>query len=110
MNTVTTTGMRIAVVQAAYELMDGAATLDKTVQLIGEAAQGGAELIAFPEVFILGTPVPPLRAGRGSVDRADPGRRGRLDRDDAAHRAGGPLLRRRGQSVPARRSDSRELP
>ena len=49
--------MRIAVVQAAYELMDGAATLDKTVQLIGEAAAGGAELVVFPEVFIPGTPI-----------------------------------------------------
>ncbi|HEY5881562.1 MAG TPA: carbon-nitrogen hydrolase family protein [Nakamurella sp.] len=49
--------MRIAVVQAAYELMDRAATLDRTVHLIGEAAQGGAGLIAFPEVFIPGTPI-----------------------------------------------------
>lgn len=49
--------MRVAVVQAAYVLMDRAATLDKTLRLVREAAAGGADLVAFPEVFIPGTPI-----------------------------------------------------
>ena len=54
---ITVSTMRIAVVQAGYELMDRAATLDRTLELIGEAARGGAGLVAFPEVFIPGTPI-----------------------------------------------------
>ena len=54
---ITVSTMRIAVVQAAYELMDRAATLEKTLDVIGEAARGGAGLVAFPEVFIPGTPI-----------------------------------------------------
>lgn len=47
---------RVAVVQAASVIMDLAATLDKTVSLIKEAAKEGAELIVFPEAFISAYP------------------------------------------------------
>jgi nitrilase len=44
--------VRVAVVQAAPVLFDRAATVSKASQLIQEAAQGGAELVLFPEAFI----------------------------------------------------------
>ncbi len=47
----------VAAVQAAYVLMDRAATTDRVEQLIGAAAAQGAELIVFPEVFVPGTPI-----------------------------------------------------
>jgi predicted amidohydrolase len=47
----------VAAVQAAYVLMDREATLEKTEVLLKEAATNGADLIAFPEVFVPGTPL-----------------------------------------------------
>lgn len=47
---------KIAVVQAAPVMFDKKACTDKAVQLIAEAAKGGAELIVFPELFIPGYP------------------------------------------------------
>lgn len=47
---------RIAVVQAAPVLFDKAACLEKALKLIGQAAEGGAELIVFPELFLPGYP------------------------------------------------------
>ena len=47
----------VAAVQAAYVLMDREATLDKTEVLLKEAAAKGADIVAFPEVFIPGTPL-----------------------------------------------------
>jgi nitrilase len=47
----------VAAVQAAYVLMDREATLDKTEVLLKEAAANGADIVAFPEVFIPGTPL-----------------------------------------------------
>jgi nitrilase len=44
--------VKVAVMQAAPVIMDGPATVDKTVELIGQAAACGAQLILFPEVFI----------------------------------------------------------
>lgn len=47
---------KIAVVQAAPVMFDKKLSTDKTVKLIAEAAEKGAELIVFPELFIAGYP------------------------------------------------------
>jgi len=51
------TSLRVAAVQASYVLMDQAATLDRVAGLTAEAAAQGAQLVAFPEVFVPGTPI-----------------------------------------------------
>ena len=51
------TSLRVAAVQASYALMDQAATLERVASLTAEAAAQGAQLAAFPEVFIPGTPI-----------------------------------------------------
>lgn len=48
---------RIAAVQAAPVFLDLDATLDKACDLIRQAADGGAQLVAFPEAFVSGYPV-----------------------------------------------------
>ncbi|KKZ61665.1 hypothetical protein EMCG_03774 [[Emmonsia] crescens] len=48
--------LRVAITQAAPVYLDLDATVEKTVKLIEEAAQGGAKLIAFPECWIPGYP------------------------------------------------------
>lgn len=48
--------MKVAVVQAAPVFLDQGATTDKALELLRKTAGEGAELIAFPEVFIAGYP------------------------------------------------------
>ena len=47
---------KAAAVQTAPVFLDTDATVDKVVRLIGEAAGNGAQLVAFPEVFVAGYP------------------------------------------------------
>lgn len=49
--------MRVAAVQAAPVFLDLDATVNKVLDLMKEAAGGGAELCAFPETFLSGYPV-----------------------------------------------------
>lgn len=49
--------VRIAVAQAAPVLLDLQAGLDKAISLIGEAAENGAELVAFGEAWLPGYPL-----------------------------------------------------
>jgi aliphatic nitrilase len=48
--------VRVAVVQAEPRWLDIAAGVDQVVDLIAEAARGGAQLVAFPETFLPGYP------------------------------------------------------
>ncbi len=48
--------MKVAAIQAAPVYLDAAATTDKALGLLREAAGAGAELCAFPEVYISGYP------------------------------------------------------
>ena len=47
----------VAAVQASYVLMDTQACLAKAIDLLGQAADLGARIVVFPEVFIPGTPI-----------------------------------------------------
>ena len=51
------TSCRVAVVQAAPVFLDREATVDKGIRLIHEAADQGARIIAFPEVWVPGYPL-----------------------------------------------------
>ena len=44
--------IRVAAVQATPVILDADATIDKAVELIGEAADRGAALVVFPECFL----------------------------------------------------------
>src|SRR5262245_56053521 len=50
------TTVRVAAVQATYELMDRDATIDRVAELTAAAARDGAQLVVLPEVFVPGTP------------------------------------------------------
>ena len=49
--------VRVAVTQQEPLWFNLEGTVDKTCQLIEEAAKNGAQLIAFPEVWICGYPL-----------------------------------------------------
>jgi nitrilase len=49
--------LRVAAVQAAPVLLDREATLARVADLTRSAADGGAELVVFPEAFVPGPPV-----------------------------------------------------
>jgi nitrilase len=51
------TTLRVAAVQASYVLMDREATVDRVAELTRAAAEQGAQLVVFPEVFVPGTPI-----------------------------------------------------
>ena len=44
--------VRVAAVQATPVILDADATIDKAIDLLGEAADGGATLVVFPECFV----------------------------------------------------------
>ena len=48
--------VKAAVVQAEPEWLDLAGTAKKTYKLIGEAAAKGANMVAFPEIWLPGYP------------------------------------------------------
>jgi nitrilase len=49
--------VKVAAVQSAYVLMDQQACLAKVIDLLHRAAADGAQIVAFPEAFIPGTPI-----------------------------------------------------
>ena len=64
---------RLAIVQAAPVMFDKDACLEKAIRLIEEAAQNGAELIVFPELFLPGSPYG-MTFGYTVGSRKEPGR------------------------------------
>lgn len=65
--------VRVAAVQASPVFMNREATIDKACDLIEQAAKQGAQLVAFPEVFVAGYPywarfLTPLQAQYHTLD------------------------------------------
>jgi nitrilase len=48
--------LRVAVTQAEPAWLDLQGSVQKTIDLISEAAQGGAKIVAFPECWMTGYP------------------------------------------------------
>ena len=63
--------MRVAAIQAASVFCDAEATTHKTLDLLKEAAAGGAELCVFPETFLSGYPVWLSRTGGARFDDSE---------------------------------------
>ena len=60
--------VRVAAVQATPVILDAEATVDKAIDLIGEAAAEGAALVVFPECFVSRVPDEHLGQGGGHVE------------------------------------------
>jgi nitrilase len=58
--------VRVAAVQATPVVLDAGATVDKAIELLGEASKQGVELAVFPEAFV---PVYPSNAWGGAAAR-----------------------------------------
>ena len=86
-------GSRVAVVQAASIPFDAAASTDKTVRLLAEAARGGATVAVFPEAFIGGYPKGSSFGAPIGI-RTEPGREEYRRYVDGAVRIDGPELAR----------------
>jgi nitrilase len=84
--------VKVAVVQDSSVPFDTKATLLKTCDLIAEAAEGGAELVVFPEAF-LGTYPKGLTFDAPVGTRLDPGRDDFLKYFNGAVEIDGPELR-----------------
>jgi nitrilase len=84
--------VRVAVVQATPVVLDGPASVRKACRLIGEAAAGGARLIALPETFV---PLKPQSCWGHHLGRVDSPRAAALYRRlwDNAVEVDGPLAR-----------------
>lgn len=82
---------RVAVIQQAPVFLDRAATLARAVAALHEAAQGGAQLVVFPEAYVPGYPAWVWRL-RPGPDRALADRLHARQRAEAVSLAGDDLL------------------
>ena len=64
--------VRVAAVQATPVILDADATIDKAIDLLGEAADGGASLVVFPECFVSLYPTGTWAAAGGHLGRRRP--------------------------------------
>ena len=91
---------RIVIVQAEPVLFDKQACVDKVVKMIGEAAQKGADLIVFPELFIPGYPFG-MNFGFSVGERTECGREDYKRYYDASILADGPETKIIGEAAKA---------
>ena len=63
--------MRVAAVQAASVWLNRAATTNKVVTFLEQAARQGVDLVAFPETFLSGYPFWVMLGGGGRQRGAD---------------------------------------
>ena len=59
--------VRVAAVQATPVILDAEATIDKAIDLVGEAADGGANLVVFPGVLRVAVPERGVGGAGGDV-------------------------------------------
>ena len=84
---------RVALIQAEPVMFDKSASLQKALELIGQAASEKADLIVFPELFIPGYPVG-MNFGFSMGKRTEAGRHDWLRYSDASVVAGEEEFRR----------------
>ena len=61
--------VRVAAVQATPVILDAEATIDKAIDLLGEAADDGATLVVFPECFVSRLPERGVGGAGGDLGR-----------------------------------------